>query len=38
MRRQVEESFGLVVAVAPYVGYEVASEVAREAHRDRAGR
>ena len=31
MRRQVEESFGLVVAVAPYVGYEVASEVAREA-------
>jgi aspartate ammonia-lyase len=31
-RRQVEESFGLVVAVAPYVGYELASEVAREAH------
>jgi aspartate ammonia-lyase len=32
-RAQVEESFGLVVAVAPYVGYELASEVAREAHR-----
>lgn len=32
-RRQVGESFGLVVAVAPYVGYEVASDVAREAHR-----
>jgi aspartate ammonia-lyase len=32
-RQQVEESFGLVVAVAPYLGYEVASEVAREAHR-----
>ena len=30
--RQVAESFGLVVAVAPYVGYEVASDVAREAH------
>src|SRR5574340_597002 len=31
-RQQIEGSFGLVVAVAPYVGYEVASEVAREAH------
>jgi len=30
-RRQVEESFGLVVAVAPYIGYHLASEVAREA-------
>jgi aspartate ammonia-lyase len=28
---QVEHSFGLVTAVAPYVGYEVASSVAREA-------
>jgi aspartate ammonia-lyase len=32
-RDQVESSYGLVVAVAPYVGYELASEVAREAHR-----
>jgi aspartate ammonia-lyase len=32
-RQQVEESFGLVVAVAPYLGYEVATDVAREAHR-----
>jgi aspartate ammonia-lyase len=31
MRKQVEESYGLVVALAPYLGYEVASEVAREA-------
>ena len=30
-RRQVEGSFALVAAVAPYTGYEVASEVAREA-------
>ncbi len=33
LRQQIEESFGLVVAVAPYLGYEVATEVAREAHR-----
>ena len=32
-RDQVESSYGLVVAVAPYVGYELASEVAREARR-----
>jgi aspartate ammonia-lyase len=31
MRVQVERSFGLVTAVAPYIGYEAASEVAREA-------
>jgi len=31
-RQQVESSYGLVVAVAPYIGYELASEVAREAH------
>jgi aspartate ammonia-lyase len=31
-RQQVESSYGLVVAIAPYVGYELASEVAREAH------
>jgi len=30
-RAQVEGSFGLVTAIAPYVGYEAASEVAREA-------
>lgn len=30
---QVEESFGLVTAVAPYIGYEVATHVAREAAR-----
>ncbi len=31
MRKQVEDSYGLVVALAPYLGYEIASEVAREA-------
>jgi aspartate ammonia-lyase len=31
-RQQVEGSYGLVVAAAPYIGYELASEVAREAH------
>lgn len=31
-RRQVEGHAGLAVALAPYLGYEVASEVAREAH------
>jgi aspartate ammonia-lyase len=30
-RAQVEQSFGLVTAVAPYIGYDAASEVAREA-------
>ena len=30
-RAQVEQGFGLVTAIAPYVGYEVATEVAREA-------
>ncbi len=30
-RKQIEESYGLVVALAPYLGYEAASEVAREA-------
>jgi len=32
-RQQVESSYGLVAAVAPYIGYELASDVAREAHR-----
>jgi aspartate ammonia-lyase len=32
-RAQVEQSYGLVSAVAPYIGYEKASEVARQAHR-----
>jgi aspartate ammonia-lyase len=30
-RAQVEQSFGLVTAIAPYAGYDTASEVAREA-------
>lgn len=32
LREQVEHSYGLATAVAPYVGYELASEVAREAY------
>jgi aspartate ammonia-lyase len=32
VRRQVEGHSGLAVALAPYFGYEVASEVAREAY------
>ena len=32
-RAQVEGHYGLAVALAPYLGYEVASEVAREAER-----
>jgi aspartate ammonia-lyase len=31
MRRMVEESIGLVTALNPYIGYENASMVAREA-------
>jgi aspartate ammonia-lyase len=34
-RRQVERHYGLVVALAPYLGYEVASDVAREASQSR---
>ena len=34
-RKHVEKSYGLVVALAPYLGYETASEVAREAARSR---
>ena len=30
-RRHVEDSYGLLTAVAPYIGYDEASEVAREA-------
>ena len=32
-RRHVEDSYGLLTAVAPYIGYDAASDVAREAAR-----